>query len=307
MHIETYTPKYKNEIISLILNIQNNESKINLSLEEQPDLLDISKSYQQNGGEFWLALSDGKVIGTIGLMLKENNCAIMKKFFVKKEFRSQKVGLALYQKLLNFATNAGVEHIILDTPSVAHASHKFYEKAGFKRIEKADLPIPYTYPDRDSLLYILDCTSNVKIYEVGERTPELLQKLLTIWEASVRATHLFLSDAEVLQIKEYVPQALTGVEHLIIAEDEAGEPIAFMGTENERLEMLFLSPAQRGNGIGRQFIQFGIQNYGINEVTVNEQNPQAVGFYEHLGFKTYKRTDCDEEGNPYPLLYMKLM
>ena len=41
------------------------------------------------------------------------------------------------------------------------------------------------------------------------------------------------------------------------------------------------------------------------EVTVNEQNPQAVGFYEHLGFQTYKRTECDEEGNPYPLLYMK--
>ena len=82
MHIETYTPKYKDEIISLILNIQNNESKINLSLEEQPDLFDISRSYQQKGGEFWLALSDGKVIGTIGLMLKENNCAIMKKFFV---------------------------------------------------------------------------------------------------------------------------------------------------------------------------------------------------------------------------------
>lgn len=306
MHIEPYTPKYKNEIISLILNIQNNESKINLSLEEQPDLLDISKCYQQNGGEFWLALSDGKVIGTIGLMLKENNCAIMKKFFVKKEFRSQKVGLALYQKLLNFATNAGVEHIILDTPSVAHASHKFYEKAGFKRIDKADLPIPYTYPDRDSLLYILDCTNDVKIYEVGERTPELLQKLLTIWEASVRATHLFLSEAEILQIKEYVPQALTGVEHLIIAEDETGEPIAFMGTENSRLEMLFISPTERGKSIGRQLVEYGIQNYGINEVTVNEQNPQAVGFYAHLGFNTYKRTDYDEEGNPYPLLYMKL-
>lgn len=41
------------------------------------------------------------------------------------------------------------------------------------------------------------------------------------------------------------------------------------------------------------------------EVTVNEQNPQAVGFYEHLGFQTYKGTECDEEGNPYPLLYMK--
>lgn len=96
-----------------------------------------------------------------------------------------------------------------------------------------------------------------------------------------------------------------GVVHLMIAENDAGEPIAFMGTENSRLEMLFITPAERGKGIGKQLIQYGIENYGIEEVTVNEQNPQAVGFYEHLGFVTYKRTALDEEGNPYPLLYMK--
>lgn len=145
----------------------------------------------------------------------------------------------------------------------------------------------------------------MKIYEVKERTTQLLEELLNIWEDSVRATHLFLSDAEVKQIKEYVPHALNGVQHLIIAEDKYGKVIAFMGTENERLEMLFLSSTERGKGIGKQLIQYGISNYGIMEVTVNEQNPQAVGFYEHLGFETYKRTDCDEEGNPYPLLYMK--
>ena len=79
-----------------------------------------------------------------------------------------------------------------------------------------------------------------------------------------------------------------------------------MGVENERLEMLFLSPEERGRGIGNQLLQYGIRHYGIQEVTVNEQNPQAVEFYKHLGFKIYKRTDLDEEGNPYPLLYMKL-
>lgn len=77
----------------------------------------------------------------------------------------------------------------------------------------------------------------MNIYEIKERDP-LLTELLRVWEDSVRATHLFLSDQEVKQIKEYVPQ--------------------------------------------------------------------AVGFYEHLGFRTYKRTDLDEEGNPYPLLYMKI-
>ena len=146
----------------------------------------------------------------------------------------------------------------------------------------------------------------MKIYEVQERNTLLLTALLNVWEDSVRATHLFLSDAEVNQIKKYVPQALDSVEHLIITERECGEPVAFMGIENNRLEMLFLSPSERGKGIGKQLLQFGIQNYGIQEVTVNEQNPQAVGFYKHLGFDTYKKTDCDEEGNPYPLLYMKL-
>lgn len=82
---------------------------------------------------------------------------------------------------------------------------------------------------------------------------------------------------------------------------------AFIGIENNRLEMLFLSPKVRGKGLGKQLLQYAVQDYGVRELTVNEQNPQAVGFYEHLGFQTYKRTEYDEEGNPYPLLYMKLV
>ena len=145
----------------------------------------------------------------------------------------------------------------------------------------------------------------MKLYEVQARTPQLLDNLLEIWEASVRATHRFLSDVEVRQIREYVPQAMQGVAHLIVAENEACQIVAFMGVENDRLEMLFLAPTERGKGIGRKLVQYGLEMYGVREVTVNEQNPDAVGFYEHLEFETYKRTDLDEEGNPYPLLYMR--
>lgn len=143
----------------------------------------------------------------------------------------------------------------------------------------------------------------MKLYEVADRNQPLLDALLDIWERSVRATHLFLSDAEVKSIKDYVPQALKSVEHLIVVETE--QPIAFMGVQNGRLEMLFLAPEERGKGIGKRLLQYGIENYGIIELTVNEQNPQVVGFYEHMGFETYKRTELDEEGDPYPLLYMK--
>ena len=145
----------------------------------------------------------------------------------------------------------------------------------------------------------------MKLYEVTQREPQLIHQLTTIWEDSVRASHLFLSEAEIQTIKAYVPQALTGVSHLLVAERAQGQPVAFMGIEGPRLEMLFLSPAERGAGLGRQLLEYGIRHYHLQELTVNEQNPQAVGFYQHMGFETYRRTDCDEQGGPYPLLYMK--
>lgn len=146
----------------------------------------------------------------------------------------------------------------------------------------------------------------MKITEVKNRTSDLIRQLLEVWENSVRATHLFLSDSEIKKIKEYVPQALNGIAHLIIAEDEADRPVAFMGIEDDTLEMLFISPEERGKGLGKRLIQYGIENYAVERLAVNEQNPQAKGFYEHMGFCVYKRTDLDEQGNPYPLLYMSL-
>lgn len=82
-------------------------------------------------------------------------------------------------------------------------------------------------------------------YEIKERTPELLKSLLLIWERSVRTTHHFLSDVQIKMIKEYVPQALEQVKHLIAASNEAGEVTAFMGVDNNRLEMLFIAPEEK--------------------------------------------------------------
>ncbi len=149
----------------------------------------------------------------------------------------------------------------------------------------------------------------MKIIEVErkKRTPSIINQLLTVWESSVRATHLFLSDSEIKHVKEYVPQALMGIAHLMIAEDDTGCPVAFMGVEDSSLEMLFISPEERGKGLGKRLIQYGIKAYAVERVAVNEQNPQARGFYEHMGFQVYKRTELDEQGNPYPLLYMRFM
>ena len=145
----------------------------------------------------------------------------------------------------------------------------------------------------------------VQIKEIIKLTAGLADRLLNVWESSVKATHLFLSREEIENIKRYVPQSLRTAMHLLVAENEAGDPVAFAGIDGQKLEMLFVCAENRGRGTGRRLLQYAVENYAVNELAVNEQNPQAAGFYEHMGFRVYKRSDTDEQGNAYPLLYMK--
>lgn len=145
----------------------------------------------------------------------------------------------------------------------------------------------------------------MKITIVLQRDDGLIEKLVQIWEGSVRQTHLFLSEEEIRQIKSFVPQALRQVPCLITAENPQGIPVAFLGINGQKLEMLFVAKEERGNGIGKQLLEYAITEKSVNELTVNEQNPLAKGFYEHMGFTVTRRSELDEQGNPYPILYMK--
>lgn len=139
-----------------------------------------------------------------------------------------------------------------------------------------------------------------------DRTEKIIEQLVYIWQKSVIKTHTFLSFNEIETIKKYVPAALKEVDTLIIETNAKNESIAFMGTENKKLEMLFIDPDYIQKGLGKKLIQHAICHYQVNEVTINEDNINAKGFYEHMGFSVYKRSPLDEQGNPYPILYMKL-
>lgn len=147
----------------------------------------------------------------------------------------------------------------------------------------------------------------MKIEKIKNRNPLLIEQLIQIWKSSVKATHLFLSEHEIAEIELCLPQAFQEVEHLLVVKNDQGLALAFMGIVECKLEMLFVDAAQRGNGIGKSLLHHGIDQYGVNELCVNEQNPLAQKFYEHMGFAVYKRTEKDEQGRPYPLLYMKLI
>lgn len=75
-----------------------------------------------------------------------------------------------------------------------------------------------------------------------------------------------------------------------------------MGINNKKIEMLFVS--KQNIGIEKLLLTYGIENYFVNEVTVNENNINARGFYEYFNFQVYKRSEFDEQNNHYPILYM---
>lgn len=134
-----------------------------------------------------------------------------------------------------------------------------------------------------------------------------MDDLIALWRASVEATHSFLAPEDIERIEGYVPQAIRSVEHLAIAQDAAGLLLGFVGTDGEVIEMLFLDPQARGRGIGARLLRFALDSYGASKLDVNEQNEQARGFYEHMGFRVVGRSEIDAMGDPFPILHMQLL
>lgn len=138
-----------------------------------------------------------------------------------------------------------------------------------------------------------------------ERDGKLTDALTALWEASVRATHHFLTEEDIHKLAPFVREGLSGIGILAVAYD-GDAPVAFIGVEADKIEMLFVAPGCFGKGIGRELVELAIAQYGVRYVDVNEQNPQAAGFYRHIGFGEYGRTETDEQGNLFPVLKMKL-
>ena len=137
-----------------------------------------------------------------------------------------------------------------------------------------------------------------------EKTDHL--KLIEIWEASVRATHDFLSEEYLQEIKPLILEQYFDAVDLRCAKASDGEILGFCGVHDGNIEMLFISPDARGKGIGSLLASHAIQVQGATKVDVNEQNDQALGFYQHIGFSVIGRSPLDGQGKPYPLLHMEL-
>jgi putative acetyltransferase len=130
-------------------------------------------------------------------------------------------------------------------------------------------------------------------------------ELIRVWERSVRATHDFLPDTYISTLKGLLLMQYLETVTLFCTRNPEHRITGFAGVNRNRLDMLFIDPDDRGQGLGKQLLNHAVEHFGITELDVNEQNPQALGFYLKQGFKVVSRSEVDGLGQPYPMLRMR--
>jgi N-acetylglutamate synthase-like GNAT family acetyltransferase len=155
IQVVEYHDIYQQEIIDLILNIQQKEFQIPVTLKDQPDLQDVRDFYQKGFGNFWLALDGQKVVGTIALIDIGNAQSALRKMFVARDYRGKEKGVAqaLLNHVMDWCKAKRIHEIYLGTVDILHAAQRFYEKNDFKEIAKNDLPKNFPIMAVDSKFY----------------------------------------------------------------------------------------------------------------------------------------------------------
>ena len=164
IEIVQFAPQHAQGIVKLILPIQQDEFQIPITLDQQPDLENIPGFYQQGNGNFWVALDDHEVVGTVALLDIGNKQAALRKMFVAASYRGteHQVAKRLLKTLFKWCQSRGVRDIYLGTTTKFLAAHRFYEKNGFVEISRAELPEAFPVMVVDTKFYAM-CNLTVKL------------------------------------------------------------------------------------------------------------------------------------------------
>ena len=131
-------------------------------------------------------------------------------------------------------------------------------------------------------------------------------ELLAVWEDSVRATHSFIGEEDIAFFKPIVINQAFPAVSLKCVKSAKGDILGFIGVKEDKIEMLFVLSDELGKGIGQALLTDAIDTMSVSKVDVNEQNPNAVAFYQYLGFRVINRSPVDDMGKPFPILHMSL-
>lgn len=155
VEIVPFAPRFAAGVVDVVVPIQRDEFGIAITLEAQPDLLDTGGFYQHGAGNFWVALAQGEVIGTIGLLDIGARRGALRKMFVRAPYRGAQLAVAqrLLDTLLAACRTGGIDEVFLGTTEKFRAAHRFYEKNGFQLVDRALLPATFPVMAVDTRFY----------------------------------------------------------------------------------------------------------------------------------------------------------
>jgi putative acetyltransferase len=143
------------------------------------------------------------------------------------------------------------------------------------------------------------------VFRIRASRPEDGDRTVNIWRSAVDATHHFLTPEDRHAIDEEVQRFLPQLP-LWLTVDDSDRAVAFMSLTGSHMGGLFIDAAFHGVGVGRMLVEHARALHPVVTTDVNEQNQQAIGFYERLGFVRTGRSPCDDEGRAYPLIHLRL-
>ncbi len=308
--IEIYTNTYQQVVSELILNIQRNEFGVPITLEQQPDLATIPHFYQKGNGNFWIALVDKTVVGTIALIDIGNQQIALRKMFVHKDFRGKEfnVGQSLLDTAIQWMEKKKCTDVFLGTIELFVAAQKFYRKNGFEEIPKGDLPESFPPMKLDNTFFRKRIASadQIEVLPYEEKHQSYFENLNRTWIEK----YFWMEpiDFEVLQHPD---------KHII----EKGGEILMVALNKEIVGTVALKFVQPGvyeftkmavdekfqaKGLGNELAKAAIakaKKSGASKIILysNTKLAPAIKLYRRLGFVEvpvdgpYKRSDIKME------------
>lgn len=307
VRIEVYDKKYNDQVTDLILHIQRNEFGVPITRKDQPDLNAIESFYQKGTGNFWVALADTKVVGTIALIDIGNHQVALRKMFVHEEYRGapHKTGQSLMDVAFTWMKEKNVHEVILGTLDRFQAAQKFYLRNGFVEVMKKDLPSNFPAMTLDNRFFKKDLRE-IQILEYTPAYQSSFEKLNREWIEK----YFWMEpvDFEVLQSPdEHIIKQGGSILMAAFANEVAGT-VALKRVNEKVFEFTKMAVDEkfRGKKVGQALAEAAIEKArikGADKIILysNTVLAPAISLYKKIGFKEipvdgpYKRSNIKME------------
>lgn len=310
LRIETYSKIYQREVSELIISIQRNEFHVPITLDDQPDLKSIETFYQSGKGNFWIALQNENVVGTIALIDIGKDQVALRKMFVRSAYRGApfNTGQQLMDVVFAWCRQKRIRQIILGTLERFIAAQKFYRRNGFIEVQKEQLPQNFPRMALDNMFFAksIDVDTEIEIHEYRPEHQPCFEKLNRDWIEK----YFWMEplDFQVLQHPDVHIIGKGGTILMAYSGKEIAGTVALKFVQDGVYEFTKMAVDERfqGKKIGQALADAAIikaKTLGAQKIILysNTKLKPAINLYRKIGFQEvavdgpYKRSDIKME------------